>query len=93
MGIYLLAMQLPKFAFIGTGAVFFMIINLIKVPFQVIFWKGITGETLLYDLFLAPAVAIGTFIGIRIIKIIPEKPFRYTVIALTAAAAVRLLIG
>ncbi|MGA2142698.1 MAG: sulfite exporter TauE/SafE family protein, partial [Brevinematales bacterium] len=79
MGIYLLAMQLPKYAFIGTGAWFFMIINLTKVPFQVIFWKGITGETLLYDLLMAPAVISGAFIGIRIIRIIPEKPFRYIV--------------
>lgn len=92
MGIYLLAMQLPKYAFIGTGAWFFMIINLVKVPFQIFFWKGITGETLIYNIILVPAIVIGTWIGIKVVKLIPEKPFRIIVIVLTALAAINLII-
>lgn len=92
MGIYLLAMQLPKWVFIGTGAWFFMIVNLIKVPLQVIFWKGITWDTLLFNLILVPAIACGAYAGVKIAKIIPEKPFRITVIVLTAAAAIKLFL-
>src|SRR5882724_1517515 len=35
MVIYLLAIGLPKLAFIGTGAWFFMLVNAFKVPFSV----------------------------------------------------------
>lgn len=90
MTIYLLSMQLPKFAFIGTGAWFFMIINWTKVPFQLFFWKGITLETLTFNAMLVPAIVLGAIIGIIVVKRIPEKPFRYVVIALTAVAAVKL---
>src|SRR5579863_76438 len=35
MAIYLVAMRLPKMQFVGTAAVFFMVLNLFKVPFMV----------------------------------------------------------
>src|SRR3984957_10402674 len=35
MAIYLIAMRLPKMQFVGTAAVFFMVLNLFKVPFMV----------------------------------------------------------
>src|SRR3979490_1981529 len=35
MSIYLVAMRLPKMQFVGTAAVFFMVLNLFKVPFMV----------------------------------------------------------
>src|ERR1700689_4252641 len=34
MAIYLVAMRLPKMQFVGTAAVFFMVLNLFKVPFM-----------------------------------------------------------
>ncbi len=43
--IYLLAMRLPKNSFIGTVAWFFLIINLLKVPLRIFFWKNISAET------------------------------------------------
>lgn len=91
MGIYLLAMQLPKWVFIGTGAWFFMIINWVKVPLQAIFWKGITGESLLFNLILTPVIGVGAWAGMKVVEYIPEKPFRLIVIALTALAAVKLI--
>jgi uncharacterized protein len=39
--IYLLAMHLPKNSFIGTGAWFFLIINLSKFPLHIFVWKTI----------------------------------------------------
>src|SRR5580698_7747579 len=35
MAIYLVSMRLPKLEYIGTAAVFFMCLNLFKVPFMV----------------------------------------------------------
>jgi hypothetical protein len=35
MAVYMLAMRLPKMDFVGTGAVFFLLLNFFKVPFMV----------------------------------------------------------
>lgn len=90
MTIYLLSMRLPKYSYIGTGAWFFMIINMIKIPLQIIFWKGITLQTLTFNAMMIPAILLGAFIGIHLVRKIPEKPFRYMVIVLTAVAALKL---
>ena len=90
MAIYLLSMRLPKYEFIGTGAWFFAILNLLKVPLQIIFWGTITFKTLTFNLALVPAIALGAFLGIWAVKKIPEKPFRITVMGLTAVAAIKL---
>ncbi len=62
--IYLLAMRLPKNSFIGTVAWFFLIINLLKVPLQIFFWKNISAETLTFNvLMIPPAIAAGAAIA------------------------------
>ena len=42
MALYLLSMRLPKNSYIGTGAWFFFIVNLSKVPLHIWSWKTIT---------------------------------------------------
>lgn len=90
MSVYLLAVLLPKNSFIGTGAWFFLIINLFKFPFHIFIWKTITWESFTLDLLTLPAIVLGVWIGIKVIKFIPEKEFRYFVIVMTLIAAVRL---
>ncbi|MDP3915241.1 MAG: sulfite exporter TauE/SafE family protein [Bacteroidota bacterium] len=90
--IYLLAMHLPKNSFIGTGAWFFMIINFTKFPLQLFVWDNISLETLTIDLITLPAIALGAFAGIRLVKIIPENTYRGFVIAITAISAFLLLL-
>ena len=90
--IYLLAMHMPKNSFIGTGAWFFMIINLMKFPLQVFVWNNINLDTLQIDLMVLPAIAIGAFLGFRIVKIIPERIYRGAVIVITFLSAFLLLL-
>jgi uncharacterized membrane protein YfcA len=90
--IYLLAMHLPKNSFIGTSAWFFMIINFTKFPLQFFVWNNIKPETLMVDLVTLPAIAIGAFVGFKVVKIIPERIYRGFVIVITAISAFLLLI-
>ncbi|UUX34679.1 sulfite exporter TauE/SafE family protein [Fundicoccus culcitae] len=90
--VYILAQNLNKNAMIGTTAWFFLIINLIKVPFHVFLWGTITWDTLKYTLFAIPFIGIGALIGIWLIKRINENPYKYLIIILTAISAVRLMI-
>ena len=87
MSLYLLSMHLPKKTFIGTAAWFFLIINVIKVPFHVFSWNTITSQTLMVDIAGIPAILLGVFIGIKTVKLIPEKVYRYFIIVTTVFAA------
>ena len=90
--IYLLAMHLPKNSFIGTSAWFFLILNFFKFPLHLFVWKTISWPSLTLDLMTLPAIALGAFLGIWLVKIIPEKTYRAFVIIVTAASAFLLLI-
>lgn len=90
--IYLLAMHLPKSRFIGTTAWFFLIVNFIKFPLQMFVWDNITAETLGMNLITLPAIALGAFSGIWLVKKIPENAYRNFVIIVTALSAFLLLL-
>ena len=90
--IYLLAMHLNKKSFIGTNAWFFFIINLSKFPLQVFAWKNINLNTLIIDILVFPAIAIGAWIGILVVKKIPEKAYKWFVIVITVLSAFLILI-
>lgn len=88
--IYLLAIRLNKQNYMGTTVWFFMIINLIKLPLQIFIWHNITLVTLSLAIIALPAIFLGTRIGVWIVKVLPEKSFRYLVIGITAIVALRM---
>lgn len=90
MALYLLSMRLPKNIYIGTGAWFFFIVNLSKVPLHIWSWKTISTESILLDLLMIPAIAIGALVGIWVVKLLPERLFRIIVIATTLLSALLL---
>ncbi len=93
MAVYLLATRIPKNNFIGTTAWFFLIVNLLKYPFHIYVWGTITKESLLMNLATLPAIILGVFIGIQVVKLIPENAFRYFVIVMTFIISLRLLFS
>lgn len=90
MAIYLLAMRLPKMEYVGTGAVFFLILNLFKVPFMAGLGL-ITADSFGFNLMLAPAVLLGAMIGRKILPLINQKLFENLALGLSATAGIRLL--
>ncbi len=90
MALYLLSMRLPKNRYIGTGAWFFFIVNISKVPLHIWSWRTITTDSFLLDLFMIPAIAVGAFLGIGLVRLLPEKVFRLIIIATTLLSAILL---
>jgi uncharacterized protein len=86
--VYFLAMRMPKKDFIGTAAWVFLLINYFKLPFQVFYWKNITGDTLYTDLLLLPAMMVGFWLGIKVVAKIKDASYRRVVIALTLVGAI-----
>lgn len=90
MAIYLLSMRLPKMEFVGTGAVFFLLLNLFKVPFMVNLGL-INTESFSINLLLAPAVFAGALLGRKLLVGINQKLFENLALGLAAAAGLKLL--
>jgi hypothetical protein len=90
--LYFLAMRLPKNDFIGTTAWLFLVFNLFKLPFQVIYWKNITISSLQTDLALLPALFAGFWVGLKIVAAIKDARYRKVVIVLTLAGAMLILL-
>jgi uncharacterized membrane protein YfcA len=91
MNLYLLARRLPKQEFVATGAWFFFVVNLLKLPIYA--WYGLIDRTsLMFDLALAPAVLAGALLGRVLLPRIPQSSFDRLVMALTVCAAALLLV-
>jgi uncharacterized protein len=90
--IYFLAMRMSKNDFIGTAAWVFLVINLFKLPFQVLYWKNITATSLKTDLVLLPALALGFWAGLKIVARIKDDNYRKIVIVLTLIGAMFIFL-
>ncbi len=89
-GLYLLAVGLPKLEFVGTAAWFFLILNIVKIPFS---WSLglIRLDTLALNAVLIPLILLGLWVGTRIIRIIPQRLFDSLILVLTGVASFRFL--
>ncbi|MES2623753.1 MAG: sulfite exporter TauE/SafE family protein [Pseudomonadota bacterium] len=92
LSIYFLVLNLDKRAFIGTGSIFFLFVNVAKLPifinqdiFHVQYMASIAAT--------APLVFIGAIGGKKFIEWIPQIWFNRVVLFFTAVAAVWLIAG
>ena len=90
MAIYLVAMRLPKMEYVGTAAVFFMLLNLFKVPFMVDLGL-ITPQSFGFNLVLAPAVLLGVFAGRWLVVRVNQSLFEQLVLLLSAIGGLMLI--
>lgn len=91
MAIYLVAMRLPKMEYVGTAAVFFMLLNLFKVPFMVDLGL-ITTQSFSFNLMLAPAVLLGALAGRWLLRYVNQNVFEQLVLLLSAIGGILLIL-
>jgi uncharacterized membrane protein YfcA len=87
--VYLLAMNLDKEEFIGTGSWYYLLVNAIKIPLS---WSLglITPESLLFNVKFFVFILFGGLLGIYTLHRISPKQFRYAAIALSAVASIKM---
>ena len=88
--LYFLARRLPKMELMGISARFFLLINLIKLPFM----SGldyINAESLLLNLKLVPLILIGIFFGRHLLLLISQRFFEWLIVGFAVLAGTRLL--
>lgn len=72
--VYLLPQKLDKTVFVGTCVVFFTIVNYTKlVPFYLL--GQLSASNLGMALLLSPLAPLGVWLGLRLERWIPERPF------------------
>jgi uncharacterized membrane protein YfcA len=92
MVIYLLSMRLPKEEFLGTGAWYFLILNWLKIPVFVSEGR-ITVDSVQSDLVMIPLILCGAFLGIWLLKRIPQEKFNAIVQILAVLTAMNLVLS
>lgn len=88
---YFLASRLPVAAFLGTTAWFYLIVNLVKLPFSIALGI-IAPDTLTSDAVLVPVVVVFAFVGRRLAGRMNERVFSTVVVVLTVISAGFLLL-
>lgn len=90
-GIFLLQLGLTKERFVGTRSWYFLILNIIKVPFFLQLGT-INAQTLLLDLYALPAILVGAWVGVKVLKMINLSLFKWLIRGAVIIAAIRLLV-
>jgi uncharacterized protein len=91
MLLYLMAIGLPKLALVGTGAWFFLLVNVFKVPFS-LHLDLITADSLKMDALLLLPMLPGALLGPVLLKRINQSAFEIMVLVFTILATLRLLL-
>ena len=95
---YLVGLRLDKHELMGTSAWMYLALNVSKIPFYVALgaWTDggpfFTGESLLFNLVLVPAIVVGVYAGRALFHRIPQQTFVLVVLALSALGAIRLIV-
>ena len=89
---YFLAMRLPKYAFIGTTAWFFLVINLVKVPLMIDLGI-INGTWFRFSLAMMPVAMGATVIAPYIVKHINQKLFEVLIWFFIVVAGIKLVLS
>lgn len=92
MSVYLLSMRKEKLEYIGINAWFFLVVNLLKIPLQIFAWNNITWHTFSLNLLMLPVIGIGAVVGIRLVKLFPERAFRRFIQAVTIVSVILMLL-
>jgi len=92
ISLHMIMSGLPKRRFIAASVWFFLVANVLKVPF---YWSiGIVNpNTLKADLIAAPFVALGVWSGLKLVGRIKQNLFITVVTVLTFVAAIRLILN
>lgn len=90
MAIYLQLAKVEKLRFLGTGAWYFLIINVAKTPLTASLGL-FTPSVLATAAFLVPVVLVGTLVGIAFIGKIPQRAFDIVTLLTSVIASVALI--
>jgi uncharacterized membrane protein YfcA len=91
LSVYMLSRKMDKITFTATAAWFIMLLNFTKVPLQALVWKNLTWEGLYLNVLGLPFIILGGYVGIQVLKVLPEARFRQIVMLMVLVSSLILL--
>lgn len=88
--IWVMPRQLPRDVLVGTTAIFFAAVNLIKVPAYVALGQ-FTAPHLIATAALMPVAIVSTFAGVWLVRSVPAERFYTLIYGFTALLGLKLL--
>lgn len=92
LSVYMLSLRLDKISFTATAAWFIMILNFTKIPLQLFVWHNLTWKGLLINFLAIPFILLGSYVGILILKKLPEDKFVDLVMFLVVVSGLMLMV-
>ncbi len=90
-GVYLLQMGLNKHEFVGTRSWYFLVMNIVKLPFAIGLGL-VTPQTLALNVWFLPIILIGAVAGFVFLKFINLGVFKVLIRVAVVVAAARLIL-
>ncbi len=90
MLVYFLSLRLDKNRFVGTMAWYFLVLNILKVPFSM-HLGFITADSFVFNLKLAPAILLGGAGGIWLVKRLKNQWFQIWIQIIATFGACQIL--
>ncbi len=90
--VYVLPQQLPKAVFAGTTTITFAVINLVKL---LPYWQlgQLRLDNLKLSLLMLPIAVAGTFAGVWLVRVIPQRTFFVLIHVALFALSIKLVIA
>jgi uncharacterized membrane protein YfcA len=89
--VYVLPQQLPKTVFAGTTTIAFAVVNAVKLlPYWAL--DQFTGSNIRVALLLMPIAIAGTFIGVRLVRVLPQRGFYIFVHVMLFMVSIKLIV-
>jgi len=89
---YLLLRRTAPTTFIGTTVIFFLIVNLLKLPIFVI-TEVLDGPTLVHTLWTLPLIPLGVWLGKELLRYLPPRKFEWLMLGLLFWTGISLSLG
>lgn len=90
--VYFISMRVLKDNFIGTAAWMFFILNCFKLPFHVLVWKTVSPASVSLNGMMIPAIALGFYLGVNLVKRLNEQRFKDVILWLTVISSLLILL-
>jgi uncharacterized membrane protein YfcA len=89
--VYVLPQRLPSTVFAGTSTITFAVVNAVKLlPYWAL--GQFNGENLKIAMLLMPVAVLGTFAGVKLVRVLPQKMYFNFVQAMLFIVSVKLIV-
>ena len=89
MASYLLLKRMPKEKLVATGAWFFLVVNIAKLPIYAV--NGLLSRaSMTYDALMAPLVVVGALAGFGLLRRMSQRVFEVVTLGLATISALFL---